>query len=56
MANFFRIKQRLYSSNIIEVGTIVDDKIKWEPYIAPLIRKQDGDKLCEEIFNHISRV
>lgn len=49
----YRIQQRTYSSNIIEKGEIESDKVKWEPYIAPLVKKQEGDKLCEELIKHL---
>jgi hypothetical protein len=38
----YRIQERKYSSNIIEkkVG-----KDKWTPYLAPLVKKEEGDEL-----------
>ena len=50
----YRIKERLYSSNIIERGTYTEDgKIKWDPFIAPLVKKEEGDLVCETIFKNI---
>ena len=43
----FRIQKRKWSSNIIEIGIEGDnDKIIWTPYLAPLVRKAEGDILC----------
>lgn len=45
----YRIRKRLYSSNIIEKGVEEDDEIKWFPFIAPLVNKKEGDELCEKL-------
>ena len=47
---FFRIQKRLASSNIIERS--LDGKTNWTPFIAPLCKKSEGDKICEEFMNH----
>lgn len=46
-----RIKERLYSSNIIERGIkLPDGKVKWEPFIAPLCKKEEGDVICNDLY------
>jgi hypothetical protein len=41
----FRIQERKASSNIIEQRIITEKKERWRPYLAPLIAKEEGDKL-----------
>lgn len=51
----FRIQKRKGSSNIIEMITFTEEgKEKWIPCIAPLLRKKDGDVLCEQILNFLN--
>ena len=46
----YRITTRLASSNIIEkkIGNT------WTPWIAPLCSKEEGDKICTELYNHLT--
>lgn len=48
----FRIQERKHSSNIIE--KLVDGR--WIPYIAPLVKKEDGDKITAEMFSYLVKV
>jgi len=48
----FRVQKRRYSSNIIEGGNYnPENKIEWVPILAPLVKKDKGDKFCLDIFN-----
>lgn len=49
----YRIQQRLYTSNIIEKNIGTSENPKWIPFVAPLCKKEQGDSLCEFIFNSI---
>lgn len=49
----YRIHERKYSSNIIEGGYIVNGEMKYDKIIAPLLSKNEGDILCEKIFNFL---
>ena len=40
-----RIQKRKYSSNIVEKNIGDDEKPKWIPYIAPLIKKEEGQEI-----------
>ena len=52
---FWRIQERKYSSNIIEGGNYnKSGKIVWIPIIAPLSKKEEGDKFCLDIFDIIT--
>lgn len=53
---YFRIQEREYSSNIVERGILLDNKIKWTPYLAPLVRKEEGDKLCDNLMRVIKMI
>ena len=49
----FRIKERKYSSNIIEIGEELtksngEVQISWKPYWAPLCTKKEGDIICKK--------
>ncbi len=52
----YRIQKRKYSSNIIEIGVLDENnKIKWTPYIAPLISKVEGDIVAERILELLTK-
>lgn len=46
----YRIQHRKFSSNIIESS--LDGKT-WTPFLAPLIKKEDGDKLTEKLIDKL---
>lgn len=48
----YRIQKREFSSNIIEKK--VQGKDKWIPFLAPLIRKVEGDKVVEKILKQLN--
>lgn len=47
----YRIQYRKYSSNIIEKK--VDDK--WIPFIAPLVKKTEGDLICNTLLEELKK-
>ena len=50
MQNYvYRIQERKYSSNIIERGYYISDKLKHEPFICPVINKKEGDIICNNL-------
>jgi len=49
----YRIQERKYSANIIEGGYVEDGKIIYEPVLAPLLNKKEGDKLCNKIYEYL---
>jgi len=55
----YRIAERNFSSNIIEGGflEITDSgtKMHWEPIVAPLVVKQLGDHMCNELLTIIKQ-
>ena len=49
---FFRLQKRKYSSNVIEGGNYnKDEKIAWVPIIAPLTKKEEGDRFCLDLMD-----
>lgn len=50
----YRIQHRNYSANIIEGGYVKDGKMIWEPLVAPLVSKKEGDVLTEELLEYLT--
>lgn len=50
---YYRIKKRLFSSNIVERGILKDDTIVWTPFIAPLVHKREGDVICDKLLKNL---
>lgn len=50
----YRIQERQYSSNIIEGGYTKDGKLIYEPVVASLLNKKEGDILCEKLYKYLS--
>lgn len=50
---YYRIKKRLFSSNIIERGIEKDDTIVWTPFLAPLVNKREGDLLSAKLLKNL---
>jgi len=46
----FRIQQRKFSSNVLEKSHLINGKLTWTIFIAPLATKLKGDIACEELF------
>ena len=58
MGLMYRIQRRKWSSNILERGVRYktskgEDKINWEPYIAPLVSKIEGDIICDKLIKQL---
>ena len=47
----YRIQKRTYSSNIIEKKV----NNSWQPWIAPLCKKEEGDIICEQIIDNLKQ-
>lgn len=49
-----RIKQRQFSSNVIEASTKKENgKDKWFVYLIPALKKEEGDPLCDKLLNFL---
>ena len=49
----FRIQERKYSSNIIEIRVVNEGRERWIPYVAPLCKKKDGDVVADQILKYL---
>ena len=52
--NMYRIRERKYSSNVIERLKPGTTKT-WEVYLCPTVRKVEGDKLIEKIIKFLNQ-
>ncbi|MDC7248565.1 MAG: hypothetical protein PQJ49_01440 [Sphaerochaetaceae bacterium] len=51
----YRLQERKFSSNIIEKRIVTEEgKERWIPFVAPLVKKTDGDVVCNEILEFLN--